>query len=157
MENILQLLHHLSVERLTTYCMVQTAGCKVDRWKDLYRSAPGVEDGNDVWLQESKDAYSKDSDNSDSGFEVSSDENQSLPGSPRDTRDEARPIIRLCVSAAYFGALAQRTEVALLGIRTLSDESNIVEAVRTTVEQVCADFPLPFHLPHPHLLSYSLS
>uniref|UniRef100_A0A915AQQ7 HAT C-terminal dimerisation domain-containing protein n=1 Tax=Parascaris univalens TaxID=6257 RepID=A0A915AQQ7_PARUN len=93
--------------------------------------------------KESKDAYSKDSDNSDSGFEISSDENQSLPGSPRATHDEARSIIRLCVSAAYFSSLTQRTEVALLGIRTLSDESNIVDSLRITVEQVLSEFDIP--------------
>ncbi|VDM41863.1 unnamed protein product [Toxocara canis] len=92
--------------------------------------------------KESKDAYSKDSDNSDSGFDVSSDENQSLPGSPRGVRDETQPIVRLCVSGAYFSALTQRTEVALLGIRTLADESNMLDAIRTTVEQVLSDFDI---------------
>ncbi|VDK28617.1 unnamed protein product [Anisakis simplex] len=97
-----------------------------------------------IIFQESKDVYSKDSENSDSGFDVSSDENPSVPGSPRtrgssgatgENRDESRSIIRLCVSAAYFSALTKRTEIVLLGIRPIIEESDMLGAIRSAIAQ----------------------
>lgn len=93
-----------------------------------------------LFEEESKDLDSKDSTsvNSDSGFEVS-DENQSGTESPKSSAmrmEEMRPLIRLCVSVAFHSPLAQRVEVALLGVRPLADQSNVIDAVKSTVEQV---------------------
>ncbi|OZC11482.1 hypothetical protein X798_01340 [Onchocerca flexuosa] len=96
--------------------------------------------------EESKDLESKDSTsvNSDSGFEVS-DENQSGTESPKLSTirtEEMRPLVRLCISIAFHSPLAQRAEVALLGVRPLADKSNVVDAVKSTVEQVLSDFDI---------------
>lgn len=93
-----------------------------------------------LFEEESKDLESKDSTsvNSDSGFEVS-DENQSDTESPKSSTvptEEMRLLVRLCVSVAFHSPLAQRVEVALLGVRPLSDQTNVVDAVKSTVEQV---------------------
>lgn len=93
-----------------------------------------------LFQEESKDLESKDSTsvNSDSGFEVS-DENQSGTESPKSSAirtEEMRPLVRLCISVAFHSPLAQRAEVALLGVRPLADKSNVVDAVNSTVEQV---------------------
>uniref|UniRef100_A0A915PMS8 HAT C-terminal dimerisation domain-containing protein n=1 Tax=Setaria digitata TaxID=48799 RepID=A0A915PMS8_9BILA len=90
---------------------------------------------------ESKDSTSV---NSDSGFEAS-DENQSDTDSPKLSAirtEEMRPLVRLCVSAAFHSPLAQRVEVALLGVRPLTDQSNIIDAVKSTVEQILLDFDI---------------
>ncbi|EJD75126.1 HAT family dimerization domain-containing protein [Loa loa] len=94
--------------------------------------------------EESKDLESKDSTsvNSDSGFEVS-DENQSGTESPKSSAmrtEEMRPLVRLCISVAFYSPLAQRVEVALLGVRPLADQSNVIDAVKSTVEQILSDF-----------------
>ncbi|KAK6101265.1 hAT C-terminal dimerization region family protein [Brugia pahangi] len=94
--------------------------------------------------EESKDLESKDSTsiNSDSGFEVS-DENQSGTESPKSSAtrmEEMRPLIRLCVSVAFHSPLAQRVEVALLGVRPLADQLNVADAIKSTVEQILSDF-----------------
>uniref|UniRef100_A0A0R3RW29 Dimer_Tnp_hAT domain-containing protein n=1 Tax=Elaeophora elaphi TaxID=1147741 RepID=A0A0R3RW29_9BILA len=91
-----------------------------------------------------KDLESKDSTsvNSDSGFEVS-DENQSGTESPKSSAmrtDEMRPLVRLCISVAFHNPLAHRVEVALLGVRPLADQANIIDAVKSTVEKVLSDF-----------------
>ncbi|KAM3723901.1 Zinc finger BED domain-containing protein [Dirofilaria immitis] len=96
--------------------------------------------------EESKDLESKDSTsvNSDSGFEIS-DENQSGTESPKSSAirmEEMRPVVRLCISVAFYSPLAQRVEVALLGVRPLADRSNIVDAVKSTVEQILSDFDI---------------
>lgn len=93
-----------------------------------------------LFEDESKDLESKDSTsvNSDSGFEIS-DENQSGTESPKSSSmrtEEMRPLVRLCVSVAFYSPLAQRVEVALLGVRPLVDLPNVVDAVKSTVQQV---------------------
>ncbi|VDK80984.1 unnamed protein product [Litomosoides sigmodontis] len=91
--------------------------------------------------EESKDSTSV---NSDSGFEVS-DENQSDTESPKSSTaptEEMRLLVRLCVSVAFHSPLAQRVEVALLGVQPLSDQRNVVDAVKCTVEQVLSDFDI---------------
>ncbi|VDN27206.1 unnamed protein product [Gongylonema pulchrum] len=95
--------------------------------------------GNDD-KEESKDSDSKDStsENSDSGFDASS-ENQSGAESPKSSSavpvEEMRPLVRLCISAAFYSPLVQRMDVALLGVRTLADQPSMLDAVKNTVEQ----------------------
>uniref|UniRef100_A0A183ED41 Thyroid hormone receptor-associated protein complex subunit n=1 Tax=Gongylonema pulchrum TaxID=637853 RepID=A0A183ED41_9BILA len=102
--------------------------------------------GNDD-KEESKDSDSKDStsENSDSGFDASS-ENQSGAESPKSSSavpiEEMRPLVRLCISAAFYSPLVQRMDVALLGVRTLADQPSMLDAVKNTVEQVLAEFEI---------------
>ncbi|VBB30377.1 unnamed protein product, partial [Acanthocheilonema viteae] len=96
--------------------------------------------------EESKDLESKDSTsvNSDSGFEVS-DENQSDTETPKSSATRAegmRLLVRLCVSVAFHSPLAQRVEVALLGVRPLTDQTNMIDAVKSTIEQILSDFDI---------------
>ncbi|VDD93361.1 unnamed protein product [Enterobius vermicularis] len=96
---------------------------------------------NSLFAKEKKEVEAKDSD---SGFDASSDENQSAENSPRVAlaSDEPRPIVRLCISAAYCSALTQRMEVALLGVRALVEDGTISESIRSTVNQVLADYEI---------------
>lgn len=94
-----------------------------------------------LFEEESKDSTSV---NSDSGFEVS-DENQSDTESPKSSAirtDEMRLLVRLCISVAFHSPLAQRVEVALLGVRPLADQANVIDAVKSTVEQVIQAFDI---------------
>ncbi|MCP9259164.1 hypothetical protein DINM_002130 [Dirofilaria immitis] len=84
--------------------------------------------------EESKDLESKDSTsvNSDSGFEIS-DENQSGTESPKSSAirmEEMRPSI----------STASRSCIAWCS--PLADRSNIVDAVKSTVEQILSDFDI---------------
>uniref|UniRef100_A0A0N5AA39 Dimer_Tnp_hAT domain-containing protein n=1 Tax=Syphacia muris TaxID=451379 RepID=A0A0N5AA39_9BILA len=88
-----------------------------------------------------KDMEMKDSD---SGFDASSDENQSADTSPRiaAASEDSTPVVRLCISAAYCSALTQRMEVALLGIRPLVEDTNAADSIRSTVNQVLSDYDI---------------
>ncbi|CAG9540052.1 unnamed protein product [Cercopithifilaria johnstoni] len=107
-------------------------------------TSSSVLSANVVDKEESKDLESKDSTsvNSDSGFDIS-DENQSDTESPKSSTirtEEMRLLVRLCISVAFHSPLAQRVEVALLGVRPLVDQTNVVDAVKSTVEQILLDF-----------------
>lgn len=93
---------------------------------------------NDI-KEEVKDAEFKDSDNSDSGYDVSS-EIRSMTESPESSNathlDDICSLVRICVSVAFYNPLAQRVEVALLGVRSLSESNTIANALKDCVHQV---------------------
>ena len=66
------------------------------------------------------------------------DENSEIPV----IQNSKTPIIRICVSAAYYCSSSQVMEVVLLGIRSPSKTTSIEEGIKESVEQVLSEFDL---------------